>query len=77
MRAISKKRRLVFVSSLVVVVAELVINDAQLLVSPLDAHLYSYVIAAVQPRGEGMTNDLAVGHNYYQRAYKAPYEIGM
>ena len=60
MRGALEQRRLLLVRALVVVVAKFVINHTQLVVSLIDAHLDAQVVAAVEPPGAGMTNDVTI-----------------
>ena len=53
-------RWLTLVGTLVIVVAELVINRAQLIVGLFDAHLDAQVVTAIQAPGAGVTNNLAI-----------------
>ena len=64
MRAALKNWRLVFISTLVVVVPKLMINRAEFVIGLLDAHLDTKIVTAVEAPGARMTNDVAILWRY-------------
>ena len=61
MSAALEYRRLLFVSALVVVVAEFVINHFQLVIVLANAHLDAQIVAAVEAPGAGVAHNFTIG----------------